>query len=203
MTTPTGPPDEVRWLGHMRTNPTKYLTIQELADALRKTAQGDKASFEVVYRATSLKLYGIISRILGRGALAEEVLQEVYIRVWQHAGEFDPKSGSPITWLATIARNRALDETKRRTFRSLEECPEVLNLPSSDDISGAHERSEDLSRLLACLANLDAEKRDVVVMAYFHGMTREEIAARLGRPVATIKTWLRRSLAELRTRLDQ
>jgi RNA polymerase sigma-70 factor, ECF subfamily len=174
------------------------ITRQDLVEALARTAKGDRAAFEVVYRATALKLYGIVARILGRGDLADEVLQEVYVRVWQRAGEFDPASSSPITWLAAIARNRALDEAKRKTMRSLEDHPELLELASTDDPSAGLEQSEELQRLLACLSNLEHEKRDIVLLVYYYGLTREEIASRVSRPVATVKTWLRRSLAQLK-----
>lgn len=135
--------------------------------------------------------------------MADEVLQEVYIRVWQRAGDFDAASGSPITWLATIARNLALDEARRKTPRSLEEFPEILQLPSDDDPLANQERNEDARRLQACLERLEPEKRELVLLAYHYGMTREEISARINRPVATVKTWLRRSLEQLRTCLGQ
>jgi RNA polymerase sigma-70 factor (ECF subfamily) len=176
---------------------------QDLVEALERTAKGEKAAFELVYRATSLKLFGIIVRILGRGDLAAEVLQEVYIRVWQRAGEFDATSSSPITWLATIARNRALDEAKRKTMSSLEDYPDLLELPSQDDPLASHEQNEEMQRLRACLEGLEPDKRELVLLAYFNGMTREEIANRIDRPVATVKTWLRRSLAQLRDCLGQ
>ena len=99
------------------------LSRQQLIEALGRVAQGDQAAFKAVYAATSLKLYGIVVRILGRRDLADEVLQEVYVRVWQSAVDYDPTASSPITWLATIARNRALDEAKRKTMVSLEESP--------------------------------------------------------------------------------
>ena len=171
---------------------------QDLVAALQQTARGDRAAFRVVYEATSLKLYGIVVRILGRRDLADEVLQEVYIRVWQRAGDFDAASGSPITWLAAIARNLALDEARRKTPRSIEEFPEVLQLPSDDDPSATQERNEDMRRLQACLDGLEPDKRELVLLAYHYGMTREEISSRVNRPVATVKTWLRRSLAQLR-----
>jgi RNA polymerase sigma-70 factor (ECF subfamily) len=174
------------------------LSRNELVAALQHTARGDKAAFEAVYKATSVKLYGIVLRILGRRELADEVLQEVYFRVWQRAGDFDPASSSPITWLATIARNLALDEARRKTARSLEDFPEILQLPSNDDQSATHERNEELGRLYACLDGLGADRKELVLLVYHHGMTREEIAGRLGRPVATVKTWLRRSLAQLK-----
>src|SRR5215468_9727041 len=96
---------------------------QDLIDALSKMAEGDKLAFEAVYAATCVKLYGVVVRILGRRDLAEEVLQEVYVRVWQRAGEFDPTRSSPITWMVAIARNRALDEAKRKTMRALDDMP--------------------------------------------------------------------------------
>jgi RNA polymerase sigma-70 factor (ECF subfamily) len=176
---------------------------QDLVAALERIGRGDRASFELVYEATSLKLYGIVVRILRRRDLADEILQDVYVRVWQRAGDFDPASGSPITWLATIARNLALDEAKRKTAASIEDFPEVLQRPSGDDPSANQERNEELRRLNACLDGLGREKKEIVLLAYHYGMTREDISNRFGRPVATVKTWLRRSLAQLKDCLGQ
>jgi RNA polymerase sigma-70 factor, ECF subfamily len=175
----------------------------DLVEALARIARGDKAAFEMVYAATSLKLYGVVVRILGQRALADEVLQEVYVRVWQRAGEFNPSTSSPITWLTIIARNRALDEAKRKTMRSFDDHPEVLELPSGDDPLENHQRNEETRRLQACLDTLEPEKREIVLLAYYYGLTREEIAQRIGRPAATVKTWLRRSLAQLKSCLDR
>jgi RNA polymerase sigma-70 factor (ECF subfamily) len=179
------------------------LSREDLVHALERTARGDRAAFEKVYAATAVKLYGIVIRILGRRDLAEDILQEVYIRVWQRASEFDPATGSPITWLATIARNRALDEARRKTMRSLDDCPELLQLSSDDDPLADSERNEEQRRLQACLDGLEAEKRQLVLRVYYYGMTREEIARATNRPVATVKTWLRRSLAQLKDCLSQ
>ena len=176
---------------------------QELIEALERTAGGDLAAFKTVYAATSVKLYGIIVRILGRPDVADEVLQEVYVRVWQRASDFDRASSSPITWLATIARNRALDEARRGTMRSLDDFPELLQLPSEDNPAANLERSEELRRLYACLDGLEPEKKEIVLLVYYHGMTREEISIRFKRPAATVKTWLRRSLAQLKECLGQ
>ena len=171
---------------------------QTLADALERVAKGDRAAFETVYAATCLKLYGIVSRILGRHDLADEILQEVYIRVWLRAGEFDRASSSPITWLASIARNRALDEAKRKTMRSLEDSPEALEIPSEDDPLADHERNQERQKLLNCLDRLEPDRRKIVLLVYDYGMTRDEIANLIGRPAATVKTWLRRSLVQLK-----
>lgn len=175
---------------------------QDLTDVLQRVALGDEAAFEALYAATSAKLYGIVVRILGRRDVADEVLQEVYMRVWQQARHFDPASGSPITWLASIARNRALDETRRKTMRSLEEFPDLQEISGWGEAIRNYERDEDRSRLLACLDRLDPERKEIILLAYHYGMTREEIARHVGRPVATVKTWLRRSLAQLKDALD-
>ena len=89
-------------------------TREDLEAMLARTATGDRAAFEALYRATSVKLFGIIFRILRQREAGEEILQEVYVRIWNHAGTFEPGRASPITWMAAIARNRALDEARRQ-----------------------------------------------------------------------------------------
>jgi RNA polymerase sigma-70 factor (ECF subfamily) len=179
------------------------ISRQELVEAIARVSGQDRAAFERVYAATSAKLYGIIIRILGRRDVADDVLQEVYIRVWQRAAEFDPTIASPITWLTTIARNRALDEIRRKAMRSLDDCPKVFDLPNRDNPLADYERNEARRRLQTCLDLLGPDKKHVLLQAYYYGMTREEIAARIGRPASTVKTWLRRSLAELKGHLEK
>lgn len=174
----------------------------ELADALAAVAKGDVRAFERVYAATSPKLYGIVLRIVGRADLADDILQEVYLRLWQRAAEFDAGQASPITWLAAIARNRALDEVRRKLPRSLEDCPEALQVARCDDSIAVEEQDEGWRQLQASLNRLEPEKREILFLAYHHGLTREEIAQRLGRPVSTIKTWLRRSLQQIKDHLE-
>jgi RNA polymerase sigma-70 factor, ECF subfamily len=173
-------------------------STHDLVDAMSRVAAGDRAAFKMVYAATSVKLYGVVVRILGRRDVAEDVLQDTYVRVWQRAGEYDPALGSPMAWLVAIARHRALDEIKRKTMRSLDDCPELLQIPGDDDPSANHERNEEGRRLAACLDGLEPERKRLILLAYFYGMTREEIARAADRPAATVKTWLRRSLAQLR-----
>jgi RNA polymerase sigma-70 factor, ECF subfamily len=171
----------------------------ELVDLLRRVAARDEAAFAALYKRTSAKLYGVVARILTRGDAGAEALQEAYVRIWEKAADFDPSKGSPLAWMATIARNRALDEVRRVRPASLEDMPEGFE-PVADavDPMAARERSESLAALLVCLGKLDEEKRSVVLHAYYHGASREALAKRYGRPVPTIKTWLHRSLAQLR-----
>jgi RNA polymerase sigma-70 factor (ECF subfamily) len=172
---------------------------EELAGLLKRVAARDEAAFAALYKRTNAKLYGVVARILSRGDAGVEALQEAYVRIWERAGDFDPAKGSPIAWMATIARNRALDEVRRVRPVSIEDMPVGFE-PAAEliDPMGPRERSEGLSALLACLGKLDEEKRSVVLLAYYHGASREALARRFGRPVPTIKTWLHRSLAQLR-----
>jgi len=171
----------------------------DLTHLLIRIAARDAAAFAALYRATSAKLYGVVARILTRGDVAADVLQEAYVRIWERAGDFDPAKGSALAWMATIARNRALDEARRVRPGSLEDQPEGFE-PAAEDVDplGARERSEGFQALIDCLKGLDEEKRAIVLLAYYRGSSREALAKRFGRPVATIKTWLHRSLAQLR-----
>jgi RNA polymerase sigma-70 factor (ECF subfamily) len=176
----------------------------DLADLLRRVAAKDRAAFADLYAATSAKLLGVILRILQRRSISEEVLQEVYVKVWERAADYHPARGSPIGWLATIARNRALDEVRRKAPRSIEDTPEALEVMSDTlDQLSRMEQGEDLQKLAACLDKLEGKRREMVVLAYCHGLSREELAQQFSAPVATIKTWLHRSLAQLRTCLSQ
>jgi RNA polymerase sigma-70 factor, ECF subfamily len=170
---------------------------------LARVGSKDQQAFAQVYDATSSKLYGIVLRILKRREVADEVLQEVYVKIWERAGDFDPARASAITWMATIARNRALDEIRKRVPVSIEDTPEALDVASSEPHPlQALELSQDVARLTACLDKLDPQRREIVVLAYINGSSREELSQRFGHPVATIKTWLHRSLAQLKACLS-
>src|ERR1700684_4417412 len=171
----------------------------DLSNLLSRIATRDASAFAALYKQTNAKLYGVVARILTRGDAAADVLQEAYVRIWEKAGDFDPVRGSPLAWMATIARNRALDEVRRVRPVSLEDQPEGFE-PAAEDINplAARERSEGLTALVECLKALDDEKRAVVLLAYYRGVSREALSKRFGRPVPTIKTWLHRSLAQLR-----
>src|SRR5438270_1344065 len=104
------------------------LTPTELVWLLAAVAKGDEAAFERLYAATRAKLFGVVLRILRRQDLAEEVLQETYVRIWNSAGQFNPAVASPITWMASIARNRAIDVVRKRTESSIEEEPSAMEV---------------------------------------------------------------------------
>lgn len=176
---------------------------QELSRLLVASADGDRAAFARLYEATSAKLYGVSLRILRRSDLAEEAVQDAYVRIWRRAADFDPARASAIAWMSAIARNRALDVVRLKRETSIEDAPDqadvALDAPTPEDDA---ELSDELRRLTACLGELDEERRSAVLLAYRSGWSREELADRYDRPVATIKTWLRRSLMSLRRCLE-
>ncbi len=175
------------------------LTSQELVWLLAAVAKGDRAAFERLYAATRAKLYGVALRILRRHDLADEVMQETYLKIWNSAGRFDPALSSPITWMVAIARNRAIDQVRKKTEMSIDEDPAVLEIAAdSPDPLAKREMSEELRRLLACMGRLDEERRRLVLFAYYDGWSREQLATKFDKPVNTVKTWLRRALIEIR-----
>jgi len=175
------------------------LTQAELVWLLAAVAKGDKAAFERLYGATRAKLYGVLLRILGRPEAADDVMQETYLKVWQMAGKFDPTVASPITWMVAIARNRAIDIVRKKADVSVEDSPEALGVAADTPPPLARrEMTEELRRLIGCLGKLDPEKQRIVLLAYYSGWSREQLSHKLDIPVNTIKTWLRRSLLEIR-----
>jgi RNA polymerase sigma-70 factor (ECF subfamily) len=141
----------------------------------------------------------VLLRILGKPELAEEVMQETYLKVWKMADKFDPTLASPITWMVAMARNRAVDIVRKRGEISIEDEPEAQNVPAETPAPLARrEMTEELKRLLSCLGKLDPEKQRIVLLAYYSGWSREQLSTKLDIPVNTIKTWLRRSLLEIR-----
>lgn len=177
----------------------KQTKASDLEVLLARSAKGDRAAFAALYQATSSKLWGIVARILPRRDLAEDVLQDVYVKIWEKAGTFDATKASPITWMATIARNRTIDEVRRQPPPSIDDAEELLNMADSGlDPLEQTQQSEALKRLYECLQGLDPERREIVLLAYYAGLSRDELAQKFSRPAGTIKTWLRRSLAQLR-----
>jgi len=172
----------------------------EIEDLLVATAEQDRAAFAELYRRTASKLYAVISRILGDSSRSEDAVQELYVRVWRNAGGYDAGRGRPMTWLATMARNIAIDIRRREMARGQGRFAEV-ELDTIADRDG-HYSGEALATLQACLSRLDEDQRQLVIAAYLNGESREELAERTSRPVGTIKSWLHRSLAALKACLD-
>ncbi len=176
---------------------------EDLRLALGRVALRDAVALEDVYRATSSKLFGVCLRILHDREEAEDVLQEVYLSVWAKAGQYDPARVSPITWLAAVARNRAIDRVRARPRASspLEAAAEAAD-PSPSAVA-LMESDEDSRRLRGCLDELEANSADAIRTAFFEGCTYEVLALRIGAPLGTVKGWIRRGLQRLKGCLER
>ena len=119
--------------------------------------------------------------------------------MYKRQGQFDPSVAAPITWMVTIARNRAIDLVRKRAEVSIEEEPKAMDVAADlPNPLTRRELTEEVRRLMACIERLEPERQSLVLLAYRNGWSREQLAAKLGKPVNTIKTWLRRSLLEIR-----
>jgi RNA polymerase sigma factor (sigma-70 family) len=175
----------------------------DLAELISATARRDRAAFGELYARTAAKLLGIVTRIVGDRAMAEDVLQEVYLRIWQSASSYLPAAGRPMTWMIVIARNRAIDAVRgRRLVQAADDGSGSDPLESIPEPRNREGEIADRSQLRLCLGELDAVQRRCFLDAYHYGYSREELATRFGKPVNTIKTWLHRSTALLRTCLE-
>ena len=175
-----------------------------LADALERVAGGDREALGQVYRRTSAKLFGICLRILNERSEAEDVLQEVYLTLWRKAGQFDPTRASPISWLAAMTRNRAIDRLRasgRRSATPIDAADDI-----ADDRASAEavliEAGED-RRLALCMRTLAGGDATLIRTAFFEGATYADLAVRAGLPLGTVKSRIRRALLKLRECLGQ
>lgn len=172
----------------------------ELGQLLPRVAAGDRQAFSRLYDLSASRLNAVIRRIVRRPELAEEALQETFVRIWQRASQFEPAQARSLGWLAAIARNQAID-LRRRFAERLAETAE-----STDEVEIAiapeAENVIEFKNLRQCLEKLPKDRQSMVLMAYYEGFSREELAEKFTRPVTTVKTLLRRSLISLRECLD-
>ena len=174
-----------------------------LVRLLAACAHGDQAAFEQLYRQTSAKLFGVALRIVRQEDLAEEVLQDCYIRIWNRASDYRAELAAPLTWMASIVRNCAVDQLRRRR-------PEVAGVDEEIEATPSEapgpleevERSRDGSALARCLGELEARQRQAILLAFHDGLSHSELAVQLREPLGTVKTWVRRGLAKLKTCLE-
>ncbi|HEX4023536.1 MAG TPA: sigma-70 family RNA polymerase sigma factor [Steroidobacteraceae bacterium] len=172
---------------------------------LGQVALGNRAAFEALYHDTSRKLFGICLRLLAERSEAEDALQETFTTVWRKAVQFDAARASPIAWLAMIARNKAIDRLRARPARSRMAPIEAIE-ELEDPRASPHQQAQalaDRSRLDACIQQLEAQRRSLICAAFFEGSTYEELAVRIGSPLGSVKSWIRRGLLQLRSCLQE
>lgn len=176
-----------------------------LAARLGAVAAGDRAALADVYRRTAAKLFGVCLRISAERSEAEDVLQEVYLTVWQKAGGFNPGRASPMAWLIAIARNKAIDRLRSSGIRD-QRAPMELAEGLGSTAAGALDtliENEKHARLMECLDELARPQRAAIRAAFLDGWTYERLAVAEGVPLGTMKSWVRRGLMKLRACLER
>ena len=188
---------------------------QDLSALLARVGLGDRSAFASLYKQTAAHLMGVVLRINRDRAQAEDVLQEVYVNVWRAAGSFDATLSQPMTWLTSVARNRAIDSLRRRqtepqtvstsTGSDNDNNDDMLQYQASD-APGPLEllaSAGEARALKICLGELTGEQQQSLALAFYQGLSHAEVAAHLRQPRGTVKSWLRRGLQALKTCLER
>ncbi len=190
----------------MPADPVKQIERSaRLMELLARTALADQQAFAELYRLTSSHLYGVALRILRESGAAEEVLQESFISIWNHAGSYVAARSQPFTWLTSIVRNRCLDQLRRRELDTvtIDDEDEGMTLPDDGPtplellVAGADARA-----VKGCVEALEAGQKQAVALAFYRGLSHAELAAHLHVPLGTVKSWVRRGLERLKACLD-
>jgi RNA polymerase sigma factor (sigma-70 family) len=155
----------------------------------------DEQAYHFLYDNYSKALFVVIFQVVSHNAIAEDVLQEVFIKVWQNIGQYDPRKGRLYTWMLSIARNQAVDKVRSREFNNQSKTVELTT--SVNNLSDGRMAMED-SGLKKTLTQLPEENRKLLELAYYQGYTQEEIATMLGLPLGTVKTRIRSTILKLR-----
>lgn len=182
------------------------MTRDDIDGLIAEVALGDRRAFSRLYSHTSGKLFGVALRVLGQRDLAEEAVQEAFVKIWHNAGRYRAGTYSPMTWLITIARNTAIDAKRKLAAEARRDAREDAAELVPD---GAHgpaklaEISSDMRALAGCMAALPEGRAEAVRRAYLEGDSYAELAGRFDVPLNTMRTWLRRALISLRECLGQ
>ena len=170
-------------------------------DLVQGMARRDRGCFGQFYDRHASRVFGLLCKMLGQPAEAEDILQESFLQVWQQAGSYDPGRGSPPTWLTLIARSRAIDRLRKVALEKRREGRVIEEL--NREIEGAGSLQEEIAKkgereiVLDALGALPRQQRDPILLAFFDGLTHAEIAKRSGEPLGTIKTRIRLGMRKL------
>lgn len=180
-----------------------FVTSNDISYLIGRVSLRDRQSFGRLYEVSSSKLFGICLRILRDRSDAEEALQEIYVKIWQRADRYAAGETNPMSWLAAIARNHAIDvlRARRPVATDIDEAYDIAD-PLADPEETAVLRSEG-RRIETCMEQLDADRATAVKRAYVEGLSYEELAELYKVPLNTMRTWLRRSLLKLRECMDR
>lgn len=176
----------------------------ELIELLQRIARGDEAAFKRFYDKTSSRIFGMSLRILKREDWAEDITQETYVRVWYHSAEYHNGRGSPMTWLISIARNLAIDKFRSRSAKEAEGGVEpdlLMSNSNGPELSFSGLQSSAL--LQGCIQELNESQRTSILLSFIEGLTHQQVTLRMGQPLGTVKSWVRRGLQSLRRCLER
>lgn len=179
----------------------RHYTEVFLNECVTRTAAGEQTALAALYDETNHLVYGLALRILGDTADAEEVTLEVYTQVWKSAKHFDPRRGNAAAWLVMLTRSRAIDHLRSNASRKEREEPLdwIFDLPASTECpEQASALGEQRRWVRAALEQLSPEQREAIELAFFSGLTHQELAARLDQPLGTVKTRIRLGMMKLR-----
>jgi RNA polymerase sigma-70 factor (ECF subfamily) len=167
---------------------------------IKRAADNDREAFGQLYDRFSSMVFTLAVRMLKTRSDAEDLLQEVFVQVWRQAENYDEQRGSPEAWIINMARSRALDKIRslRRTEKNIVLADDPTQARSTDDVESSAIGLEDRLTMNSALANLPENQRRVLELAYFDGLTQNEIAGRLGEPLGTVKTRMRSGIQRLR-----
>lgn len=175
-----------------------------LEQLIVRCAQQDARALEELYRVAAPSLFGCLMRMLHRREVAEDALQDVFVRIWQRAGQFDEVRGRPQAWLYSIARYRAIDEIRGGRGRNLplDETHSEIAAPESTHTDAGVEFGARENALSRCLELLGVSQRRCLTLAFVEGYSHDQIAAAVASPLGTVKSWVRRGLISLRECLE-
>lgn len=190
----------------MLRTPDRNETRAEDDELIRRVALGDRQAFEALYDRYAASVFGVALRMLGEREIAEEAVQEIFWRIWQRAASFD-RSRAFAPWLFGIAHNYCIDELRRRRVRPQpvyedDEHPVLSDIPDEADVGETAVLSDQRRIVREALDQLPDEQREALLLAYFGGLTQQEIATKLGNPLGTVKTRMRLGLQKLRALLQ-
>jgi len=183
-------------------SPISTHDADQLRQLLAQCSLGNRQAFETLYRAVSARLHGVALRFMGRQDLAEEVLQESFVRIWYNASRYEAHLSAPLTWMINITRNLAIDQLRKHREQPLSDGQQEA---MADESPSAHElldSEREASALNRCLESLDGMQRQSITVAYFQGLSCSELAEHLAAPLGSVKSWIRRGMERLRRCLE-
>lgn len=173
---------------------------QDLVSIIEQIAAGDQSALSMLYNSTNRLIYSLVLRVLGDRSLAEEILVDIYAQVWRQAAIYNANLGTPLTWILSIARSRAIDRLHSGQLDNLPRKPDVVEeaLPEAENPEESTEVTDNQRLILNALDLLTPEQRQVIELAYYSGLRYSEIAEKLGQPLDAVQTLARHAMMKLR-----